>query len=391
MHRPIRTIFIASSTEDRGTAMMIVKALLRCNQPDFPFILQPMHWENSEWTLNQSTLSALVQFPKKYDYGCFLFTPNDTVISRNITSLRGRDNVVFEFGLFVSQEEGLKKAFIMHPVDTNLRLAADLAGIITAKYHHSDVPEALAVNITDAAETVFKAVSKYEKEKIERSEKAVKHSLENLREKLQKANESQQPEIILAALRDLAETKAQALNQTATEVLKDILIWTNTILDIIDADELAKLQSGDLEMVWVYSSLPIELDSKLAQLNKKFKETVFANLEKGVKYVYFIDAEKTIELIREISDKHPNKIEVYLLDPYCVTSNYVVHFYKDKTNSVYQNVVRKGVLESLIKLEKQDADLLINKISSQFDRFYSHENLNLTVKKKKSLAHDSQG
>lgn len=390
MDRPIRTIFIASSSEDKGTARMIVKALLRCNRPDVPFIMQPMHWENSEWGLNESPLSALVQFPKKYDYGCFLFTPNDTVISRNITSKRVRDNVIFEFGLFVSQDEGIKKAFIMHPIDTNLKLAADLAGIITARYHPADSPEALAVNITDAAETVFKAVEKFEREKIERSEKAVKNSLENLREKLQKANENQQPEIILTALKELAETKAQALNQTAAEVLKDILIWTNTILDITDADELANLQSGNLEVVWVYSSMPIEVDKKLAQLNKKFNETVVNNLERGVKYVYFVDAEKTVELIEEIANQYPEMIEIYLLDAYCVTSNYVIHFYKDKTSSVYQNIVRKGILESLVKLDKQDADLLIHKISSQFGDFYKQQGSNLLLRKKNRLPQNPQ-
>lgn len=384
MDKPIRTVFIASSAEDRGCAIMIVKALLRCNRPDLPFILQPMHWENSEWPLNQSPLSALVQFPKMYDYGCFLFTPNDTIISRDMTSMRARDNVVFEFGLFVSQEEGLKKAFIMHPIDTNLKLAGDLAGIITAKYHHSNIPEALAVNIMSATETVFRAIEKFEKEKIERSEKAVKNSLENLREKLQKASESQQPEIILAALKDLAETKAQALNQTAAEVLKDILIWTNTILDITDPDELVKLQSGDLETVWVYSSLPIELDIKLPKLNKKFRETVVENLEKGVKYFYFLDSEKIVELVKEIAILYPGKIEVYVLEPYCVTSNYVVHFYKDKSHTVYQNIVRKGVLESLVKLDSQDADLLIRKISSQFDKF-SFEKLNEIILWKKDV------
>lgn len=387
MDKPTRTIFIASSSDDKGTARMIVKALLRCNRADAIFHLQPVHWENSEWRtqLNESLLNALVEFPKKYNYGCFLFTPSDTVISKNISSKRVRDNVIFEFGLFASQDDGLKKAFIIQPIDSNLKLADDLAGIITARYHPAENGEALEVNITDAVETVYKAVEKFEKEKIERSDKAVKSSIAILRDELKSKKESQHPEIILSALRNLAEIKAQALNQTAAEVLNDILTWTNTILDIIDADDLAKLQSGNLDEVWVYSSMPLELNLNLPPINQRFKHIVIDNLKRGVKYKYFFDSEKTLELLYELGQQFPGRIEAFILDPYCVTSNYVIHFYSDKTISVYQNIVRRGVLESLVKLDKIDADIFLNKIISQFESFDTdNQTGSVIVRKKKN-------
>jgi hypothetical protein len=385
MTKPVRTIFIASATEDASVMMLVVESIINANHSkSAPFFLQPVPWNKTEWTLNQANLHSIIEFPKKYDYGCFLFTPTDTVISRNLKSFRVRDNVIFEFGLFVSQNDGLKKSFIIHPDESNLKLASDLSGIVTAKYFHSEDQQSLSTNIGIAVETIFKAVEKHENEKIERSEKAVSTSIASLRAKLQKTKATQQPEIILNALKDLAETKAQALNQTTTEVLKDIIIWTNTLLDITDPDDLAKLQRDDLKEVWVYSSMPIEFDANLAtkELNRKFKETVISNLEKAVKYIYFIDSEKNVGLIRELSDLYPEKIEVYILEPYCVTSNYVFHFYKDDSTSIFQNIVRKGVLESLVKLDKLDAELLIGKIKSQFEKFKRSRDGNLWINRR---------
>jgi hypothetical protein len=384
MNKP-KTIFIASASEDTTITMMIAEAIRDAQiSTSLCFVLEPKPWFKEEFTLNHANLHSLVKFPKKYDYACFLFTPRDTIISKDMTSLRVRDNVVFEFGLFVSQKDGINKSFIIHPDDNNLKLASDIAGIVTVKYTHTSNPQFLSANIKAAVARIIKAIEEFEDELKDRSAKAVNASVANLRATLEKTKPEDQPRVILDALKDLAETKAEALNQTATEVLKDIVIWTNTVLDISDPDDLAKMQKGELETVWVYSCMPIEFDSnvKIKKLKSIFKEMVISNLEKGTKYFYFVDSENTAELIKELSHIHSDKVEVFLLEPHCVTSNYVFHFYKDKTVSVFQNIVRNGILESLIKLENLDADVLIKKISSQFEKFAKVKEGNLWINRR---------
>lgn len=70
--------------------------------------------------------TSLLRAASTFDFGVFLFEPDDLVQSRDKTASVPRDNVVFELGLFVSHL-GLKRAFPMVPRG-RVKILSDLAG-----------------------------------------------------------------------------------------------------------------------------------------------------------------------------------------------------------------------------------------------------------------------
>jgi predicted nucleotide-binding protein len=98
--------------------------------------------------------TSLLRAATSFDFGLFLFEPDDEVQSREKFSAVPRDNVVFELGLFMSHL-GLKRAFPMVPRG-RVKILSDLAGFQPIVY---DEPE-------DAAE--LKALILREQNKITR-------------------------------------------------------------------------------------------------------------------------------------------------------------------------------------------------------------------------------
>lgn len=111
------TIFIGSSKE----GLTVVKAL-EGKLKNFAHI--------EVWTdifeLNKSNLDNLVSQVKFYDYAILVATGDDVTISRNKKSLSPRDNVIFEFGLFMGAL-GTSRVFFL--VEDNIKILSDLNGI----------------------------------------------------------------------------------------------------------------------------------------------------------------------------------------------------------------------------------------------------------------------
>jgi hypothetical protein len=78
----------------------------------------------------------LLRIPHLFDFGLFLFEPDDTVVSRGIITAMPRDNVIFELGLFMSRL-GLKRAFAMAPRNS-VKILSDIAGLKLIEYDESD-------------------------------------------------------------------------------------------------------------------------------------------------------------------------------------------------------------------------------------------------------------
>lgn len=84
------------------------------------------------------TLPSLLQTFDDYDFGIFLFSEDDIVKIRNREYSNVRDNVLFEFGLFVGKH-GQNSAFILTPQAylSRGRLASDLFGITVSVFDSS--------------------------------------------------------------------------------------------------------------------------------------------------------------------------------------------------------------------------------------------------------------
>ena len=120
------TAFIGSSSEGLKIAHKLAELL----RNDLDVIV----WDQGTvFGLGDATLEALENAVNSYDFGLFVFTPDDKLHSRGKTQPVARDNVVFELGLFIGKL-GRRRAFLIHPSHASIALPSDLHGITTADY-----------------------------------------------------------------------------------------------------------------------------------------------------------------------------------------------------------------------------------------------------------------
>src|SRR3712207_8184060 len=119
-------VFIGSSSEGLEVAEAIQKSLSQH--------ADAIPWNQGVFRLTGGTLDTLIKATDEFDFGVFIFTPDDLVEMRGVKYLVARDNVVFELGLFVGRL-GRERNFIVVPShQTDLRLPSDLNGVTLATY-----------------------------------------------------------------------------------------------------------------------------------------------------------------------------------------------------------------------------------------------------------------
>lgn len=141
-------VFIGSSSEGLEVAESIQKSLAQH--------ADPVLWNQGVFRLTGSTLDSLIKATDEFDFGVFVFTPDDLAEIKGEKCLVARDNVVFELGLFVGRL-GRERCFIVIPArQSDLRLPSDLNGVTTATYDpQQSAPVASAVyDIREAIKTL---------------------------------------------------------------------------------------------------------------------------------------------------------------------------------------------------------------------------------------------
>lgn len=119
-------IFIGSSTEGLAIAQKVKDFF----STDFECYL----WNDGLFKYTENYLETLLKEANLFDYGILVFTKDDFTKSREKQFDSPRDNVVFEFGLFLGRL-GRDNAFILQ--EEKVKLPSDLFGITHAdfKYH----------------------------------------------------------------------------------------------------------------------------------------------------------------------------------------------------------------------------------------------------------------
>jgi len=120
-------VFIGSSSEGLRVANAIQSLL------HHELIVEVWN-QGTIFGLGNATLEDLEAAVLTYNFGIFVFTPDDQLESRGKARTVARDNVLFEFGLFVGKLTR-KRAFIVRSPEVSL--PSDLAGINTASYDPS--------------------------------------------------------------------------------------------------------------------------------------------------------------------------------------------------------------------------------------------------------------
>ena len=116
-------IFIGSSKEGLSVAERIKKFY----DSDFECYL----WTDDIFKFNENFLETLMKEATLFDFGFLLFTKDDYTTSRMKSFDSPRDNVLFEYGLFLGRL-GNTRAFIVQ--EEGVKIPSDLFGITHATY-----------------------------------------------------------------------------------------------------------------------------------------------------------------------------------------------------------------------------------------------------------------
>ncbi len=121
-------IFIGSSKEGLKEANYVKSRLEKDN-------FEVFIWNDDIFKPNKNTLETLLNVASLFDFGIMIATKDDFTQSRDDIFETVRDNVVFEFGLFLGRL-GENRAFALQ--ESGAKLPSDLLGITIPNFEKSD-------------------------------------------------------------------------------------------------------------------------------------------------------------------------------------------------------------------------------------------------------------
>lgn len=122
--RTLPPLFVGSSREGLDIARAVESQLQR----DAEITL----WTDGVFGLSHGSLESLVEALPRFHFAVLVLTPDDIVVSRDVSHLSARDNVLLELGLFLGHL-GRSRTFVVSRTDV-IGLPSDLAGVTIAAY-----------------------------------------------------------------------------------------------------------------------------------------------------------------------------------------------------------------------------------------------------------------
>lgn len=116
-------IFIGSSTEGLPVAQRIKEYF----EPEYDCYI----WNDGIFKYNEGFLETLIKSASLFDFGFMVFAADDVSRIRDKEYITTRDNVLFEYGLFLGRV-GLDKAYIIK--DKEVKIPSDMLGITLLEY-----------------------------------------------------------------------------------------------------------------------------------------------------------------------------------------------------------------------------------------------------------------
>lgn len=118
-------VFLGSSTEGRRVAEYL--------QLGLDTVADCTLWSQGVFGLSRGNLENLVEASTQYDYAILVLTADDLVTQRDLVRNGPRDNVLFEFGLFMGAL-GRERTFAVYCENDPPLLPSDLAGVSFATF-----------------------------------------------------------------------------------------------------------------------------------------------------------------------------------------------------------------------------------------------------------------
>lgn len=147
-------VFIGSSSQ----ALDIARALAS----KLDDIAYPVVWEDA-FDMGGTTVEQLEKMIDQYDYSVFIFNNDDTTFLKSDSKLEvtvPRDNVILEYGMFLSKHGRNKTFFIVPDQRDNadkIHIATDLLGVHWAKYDPNAIKE---TNVNAAINSAYTKLKK---------------------------------------------------------------------------------------------------------------------------------------------------------------------------------------------------------------------------------------
>ncbi len=141
------TLFIGSSSEGLKIAELVKKHLSH-------FANCTIWKEDGVFPPNENYLVSLSNALSLYEYGVLVATSDDKKVSRKKQSDAARDNVIFEFGLFMGRL-GKQKAFMIK--EKSLLLPSDLSGVSVPEFTEETAPD-LDQQIQICCQTIISSI-----------------------------------------------------------------------------------------------------------------------------------------------------------------------------------------------------------------------------------------
>lgn len=111
-------IFIGSSTEGLAVAQRIKTFF----EPDYDCYI----WNDGIFQFNEGFLETLLKSASLFDFGFMIFAADDISRIRNQEYNTARDNVLFEYGLFLGRV-GIDRAYIIK--EDTVKIPSDILGV----------------------------------------------------------------------------------------------------------------------------------------------------------------------------------------------------------------------------------------------------------------------
>lgn len=141
------TLFIGSSREGLPVAELVKK-----HMSDFA---DCRIWNEEVFDFGRSYFETLTELLSLFEYGVMVGTADDFVVSRKEKQMETRDNVLFEFGMFIGRL-GRDKVFFLK--EQGAKTPSDLSGISQPEFSSKDAPD-LEQQIKDRCERIKRQIA----------------------------------------------------------------------------------------------------------------------------------------------------------------------------------------------------------------------------------------
>ena len=329
-------------------------------------------WNETDWKNLVSVLDNLIEKIEEYHYAIFIGYPDDTMKSGGDTFLITRDNVIFEFGLFLSRLNK-DRTFLLIPelistMTYPFRLLSDIGdSVVVDKYklvsqNQSWVAEGLKEDLKKLIKKIH-----FEEKRLNDLNIQTGKKLKTISSTIYSAleEEGKSDEFYISIFRNCIEELVRLIsietNRKVNETIEDILLVSTNIDDILNTKQLAVKQSYKSKIceVWVFADAPLEfLNPDLPEL-KVLQDTIVENLTHGVIYHYFVNSKFPDSAVEEFLRGFPKSSEliknifIHKIDSKYFKTYFTLHFLEGrKLSEIYLSALMQNRKDLLIKVSK---------------------------------------